>query len=81
MSARAIKQRVRKNLTEYNAGNISVQKHELKKKREFLEENRKLVQLKIDHPKTEKTRNQTRAIEGYNLVLTGQKLTLVRRGR
>jgi hypothetical protein len=53
---------------------------ELKKKREFLEENRKLVQLKIDHPETEKTRIQTGAIEGYNLVLTRQKLTLVRGG-
>jgi hypothetical protein len=44
-----------------------------RKWRDFLEENRKLVQFYDDHPETEKTQIQTREIEGYNLVLTGQK--------
>jgi hypothetical protein len=43
---------VRSILTKDIAANRSVQEHKLKKKREFLEENRKLVQLEIDHPET-----------------------------
>jgi hypothetical protein len=51
-----------------------------RKWRDFLEENRKLVQFDDDHPETEKTWIQTGAIKGHNLVLTGQKPTLVRGG-
>jgi hypothetical protein len=40
--------------------NRGVHEHGLRKRREsFLEENRKLVQFKIDHPETEKTQIQT----------------------
>jgi hypothetical protein len=45
----------------------------IRSQRDFLEENRKLVQFNDDHPETEKTRIQTGAIKGRNLVLTGQK--------
>jgi hypothetical protein len=41
--------------------------------RDFLEEKRNPFQLIDDHYETEKTRIQTRVIEGYNLVLMERK--------
>jgi hypothetical protein len=41
-----------------------------RKWRDFLEENRKLVQFYDDHPETKKTRILTEAKEGYSVVLT-----------
>jgi hypothetical protein len=64
------------------ATNMDVHWHGLKKGRswrDFLEENRKLIQFNDDYPKTKKTQIQIGAIMGYNLVLTRQKLTLVRK--
>jgi hypothetical protein len=50
-----------------------------RKWRVFLEENKKLVQINDDHPEIDKTWIHTGGIKRCILVLTGYKLTLVRR--
>jgi hypothetical protein len=63
--------------------NRGVREHGLRKRiewKDFLEENRKLVQIYDDHPEIDNTRIDIGEKEDYSLVFTRQKPTLVRGG-
>jgi hypothetical protein len=62
-------------MSSYDKGTMNKEFHwlilrRIRKWRDFLEENRNLIQFNNVHPKIEQTQIHTRVIKGCNLVLT-----------